>query len=87
MVEYKCMDCNKKVSQDYLRKKIRCPYCGYRILFKVRSAGETTYLTPKSLPQMAAIDALYEDLEGALTEKLEGKTLRDLCLLEPTDKS
>ena len=41
MVEYKCMDCNKKVSQDYLRKKIRCPYCGYRILFKVRSVRTT----------------------------------------------
>lgn len=36
MVEYKCFNCNKKVNQDYLRKKIRCPYCGSKILFKPR---------------------------------------------------
>ncbi|MDP7179976.1 MAG: DNA-directed RNA polymerase subunit P [Candidatus Woesearchaeota archaeon] len=37
MVEYKCFECNKKVSQDYLRKKIRCPYCGSKMLFKPRT--------------------------------------------------
>ncbi|MEA2037665.1 MAG: DNA-directed RNA polymerase subunit P [Nanoarchaeota archaeon] len=37
MVEYKCFDCNKKVSQTYLRKRVRCPYCGSKILFKGRS--------------------------------------------------
>ncbi len=36
MVEYKCFECNKKVSTDYLRKKVRCPYCGSKILFKPR---------------------------------------------------
>ncbi len=38
MVEYRCFSCNKKVSIDYLRKKIRCPYCGSKILFKPRIA-------------------------------------------------
>ncbi|MFH1439969.1 MAG: DNA-directed RNA polymerase subunit P [Candidatus Woesearchaeota archaeon] len=38
MTEYKCFECNKVVSQDYLRKKIRCPYCGSKILFKPRSS-------------------------------------------------
>ena len=37
MPDYKCFDCNKKVSRDYLRKRIRCPYCGSKILFKQRS--------------------------------------------------
>jgi len=37
MVEYRCFDCNKKVSQDYLRKKVRCPYCGSKMLFKPRA--------------------------------------------------
>ncbi|MCH8329304.1 MAG: DNA-directed RNA polymerase subunit P [Nanoarchaeota archaeon] len=37
MVEYKCFHCNKKVSQDYLRKRIRCPYCGSKMLFKSRT--------------------------------------------------
>ncbi len=36
MSTYKCLNCNKNVSQDYLRKKIRCPYCGSKILFKPR---------------------------------------------------
>jgi DNA-directed RNA polymerase subunit RPC12/RpoP len=37
MVEYKCFDCNKKVGADYLRKKVRCPYCGSKMLFKPRN--------------------------------------------------
>ncbi len=36
MVEYKCFQCEKKVTQDYLRKKVRCPYCGSKMLFKPR---------------------------------------------------
>ncbi len=36
MVEYKCFDCNKKVGNEYLRKKVRCPYCGSKMLFKPR---------------------------------------------------
>ncbi|HLG24025.1 MAG TPA: DNA-directed RNA polymerase subunit P [Candidatus Nanoarchaeia archaeon] len=39
MAEYKCFDCNKKVATDYLRKRIRCPYCGSKILFKPRSVA------------------------------------------------
>ena len=42
MVEYKCFECNKKVTSDFLRKKIRCPFCGCKILFKQR--GATTKL-------------------------------------------
>ncbi len=37
MTEYKCFECNKKVAVDYLKKKVRCPYCGSKILFKSRS--------------------------------------------------
>lgn len=36
MVEYKCFACNKKVTSDFLRKKVRCPFCGSKILFKPR---------------------------------------------------
>ncbi|MBD3313352.1 DNA-directed RNA polymerase subunit P [Candidatus Woesearchaeota archaeon] len=38
MVEYKCFHCDKNVSPDYLRKKVRCPYCGSRIIYKPRGA-------------------------------------------------
>lgn len=34
MALYKCFHCDKEVSPDYLRKKIRCPYCGSKMLFK-----------------------------------------------------
>ncbi len=37
MVEYKCFQCNKVVDESYIRKKIRCPYCGSRIIFKPRT--------------------------------------------------
>jgi len=36
MVTYKCFKCNEEVSIDYIRKKVRCPYCGSKILFKPR---------------------------------------------------
>jgi DNA-directed RNA polymerase subunit RPC12/RpoP len=39
MVNYKCFECNKKVSMEFLRKKIRCPYCGSKMLFKPRSVA------------------------------------------------
>jgi len=37
MVDYKCFECNQKVSENLLRKKIRCPYCGCKVLFKPRA--------------------------------------------------
>ena len=37
MTSYKCFSCNKKVSAEYLRKRVRCPYCGSKMLFKPRS--------------------------------------------------
>ncbi|QQG39063.1 MAG: DNA-directed RNA polymerase subunit P [Candidatus Woesearchaeota archaeon] len=39
MVTYKCFDCDKVVTQEYIKKKIRCPYCGSKILFKPRLAS------------------------------------------------
>ncbi|MBD3355501.1 DNA-directed RNA polymerase subunit P [Candidatus Woesearchaeota archaeon] len=40
MVNYKCFNCNKRVAAEYLRKRVRCPYCGSKMLFKSRT--ETT---------------------------------------------
>lgn len=36
MVGYKCFGCGKDVKVEYARKKVRCPYCGSKILFKSR---------------------------------------------------
>ncbi|HLD02540.1 MAG TPA: DNA-directed RNA polymerase subunit P [Candidatus Nanoarchaeia archaeon] len=41
MATYKCFDCGKVVKKEYLKKKIRCPYCGSKILFKPRTATTT----------------------------------------------
>jgi DNA-directed RNA polymerase subunit RPC12/RpoP len=37
MTSYKCFNCNKNVDESFLRKRIRCPYCGSKILFKERT--------------------------------------------------
>lgn len=39
MTVYKCFDCGTKVKKDYIKKKIRCPYCGSKILFKPRTVS------------------------------------------------
>ena len=34
---YKCAKCGKEIEELY---KVRCPYCGYRIIFKERPEFE-----------------------------------------------
>jgi len=34
MVKYVCIKCSKNVKQEYVRKRVRCPYCGSKILYK-----------------------------------------------------
>lgn len=37
MADYRCFDCRKDVDPTYLKKKIRCPYCGSKMIFKPRT--------------------------------------------------
>lgn len=37
MTKYKCFNCNKRVGEEYVGKRVRCPYCGSKMLFKPRS--------------------------------------------------
>ena len=38
MLTYKCTGCGKKINTDLkTSKKIICPYCGYRIIEKIRA--------------------------------------------------
>ena len=37
MTDYKCFNCSKLVADSYIRKNVRCPYCGSKILFKPRT--------------------------------------------------
>jgi len=37
MAVYKCFDCGREIKSEYVKKKIRCPYCGSKIIFKPRT--------------------------------------------------
>ena len=37
MTEYRCFSCNKVVAEKYIKKKVRCIYCGSKIIFKSRT--------------------------------------------------
>ena len=37
MAEYKCFNCSKMNSSEQMRKRVRCIYCGSKIVFKVRT--------------------------------------------------
>ncbi|MGM5480626.1 MAG: DNA-directed RNA polymerase subunit P [Nanobdellota archaeon] len=37
MTEYRCFSCNKVIPEHYIKKKVRCVYCGSKIIFKARS--------------------------------------------------
>ncbi|QQG39941.1 MAG: DNA-directed RNA polymerase subunit P [Candidatus Aenigmatarchaeota archaeon] len=41
---YKCLSCRKEISTEDVKKRVRCPYCGYRILVKTRAAVKTVHL-------------------------------------------
>jgi DNA-directed RNA polymerase subunit P len=34
MVLYKCFKCGKEIEGASIKRRIRCPYCGSKILFK-----------------------------------------------------
>jgi DNA-directed RNA polymerase subunit RPC12/RpoP len=36
MVSYKCFNCDKIIKEEYVKKRVRCPYCGSKIIFKPR---------------------------------------------------
>lgn len=31
---YKCLNCGKEIELKQVKEKVRCPYCGYRIIIK-----------------------------------------------------
>ncbi len=36
MGKYMCFFCGKEIDEEDIQHKIRCPYCGGRIIFKKR---------------------------------------------------
>jgi len=34
MVEYKCFNCGRAIDSTQVKKRVRCLYCGSKILFK-----------------------------------------------------
>ena len=43
---YKCLKCGKEIETEIVRDKIRCPYCGYKVIMKER---------PKAVSKVGAI--------------------------------
>jgi len=35
-MEYTCYYCQKKVTLEDIKRRVRCPYCGSKVLFKDR---------------------------------------------------
>ena len=42
MVVYKCIDCQKEVKSETVKKRVRFPYCGSNILYKPRTVSSVT---------------------------------------------
>lgn len=38
MADYKCFSCDRAVKPEQMKKRVRCIYCGSKILFKTRTA-------------------------------------------------
>jgi DNA-directed RNA polymerase subunit RPC12/RpoP len=36
MSEYKCFDCKKIIKPEHIRRRVRCIYCGSKLIFKPR---------------------------------------------------
>ena len=50
------------------------------ILLAVRAADELPHADPAKLPEMPAIDEIFDILDGATETALEGRTLKDLAM-------
>lgn len=35
-MKYKCFFCGKEIDEQFVKKRIRCPYCGSKVVFKAR---------------------------------------------------
>ncbi len=41
MVNYLCLDCQKEISSDLVKRRVRCPFCGSKMLYKPRVTSST----------------------------------------------
>jgi DNA-directed RNA polymerase subunit RPC12/RpoP len=39
MATYKCFSCNKVINEAQIKKRVRCLYCGSKIIFKQRTTS------------------------------------------------
>ncbi|MBU5557982.1 MAG: DNA-directed RNA polymerase subunit P [Candidatus Aenigmatarchaeota archaeon] len=33
---YRCLNCSKSIDIEHVKERVRCPYCGHRIIIKER---------------------------------------------------
>ncbi|NIP73299.1 MAG: YihY/virulence factor BrkB family protein [Gammaproteobacteria bacterium] len=55
------------------------------VLAAVRRWGEGPHLAPQRLVEMAAVDALFERAEGSRDQALDGRTIKDLVVVESAE--
>ena len=41
MGSYMCLDCQKEIKFELVKKRVRCPFCGSKILYKPRVNSAT----------------------------------------------
>jgi len=41
MVSYNCMDCQKEIKFELVKRRVRCPHCGSKMLYKPRTTSST----------------------------------------------
>ncbi len=68
MANYKCFNCEKIIKEEYIKKKIRCPYCGSKMLFKARTATTTVKKQPL-ISKLPKTRRNWQSLHQTATEK------------------
>ncbi len=41
MASYICLDCQKEIKYEIVKKRVRCTFCGSKILYKPRVLSST----------------------------------------------
>jgi len=44
MIYYLCINCGRKVPHELVKRKVKCPYCGGKVLVKLRPPNLVKHL-------------------------------------------
>ena len=74
MVNYLCLECQKEIPHDTVKKRIRCPFCGSKILYKPRVTSSTIDAVQKmedenTQKNIAQLQALEQNIQNVVMQK------------------